>query len=97
WRVPFGIVALEGMACGCLPIVSDGGGLPDAVGNAGVVFQRNNIESFYEKVQELLGNPILELSLRNNFNTHLKGHTTEVISKQYFKLLKSSAFHNVKN
>ena len=97
WKEPFGIVALEGMACGCLPIVSDGGGLPDAVGNAGVVFQRNNLGSLYEKVQELLENPILESSLRNNFANHLKGHTTEVISKQYFKLLKSSASHNVKN
>lgn len=97
WREPFGNIALEGMACGCLPIVSDGGGLPDAVGNAGVVFQRNNMASLYDKVQDLLENPILELSLRNNFANHLKAHTAEVISKQYFELIKNALPNNRRN
>ncbi|MBL7836064.1 MAG: glycosyltransferase family 4 protein, partial [Bacteroidetes bacterium] len=34
----FGIVALEGMACGCHMIVSNAGGLEEAVGNHGDVF-----------------------------------------------------------
>lgn len=97
WREPFGNIALEGMACGCLPIVSDGGGLPDAVGNAGVVFQRNNIASLYDKVQDLLENPILELSLRKNFANHLEAHTAEVISKQYFELIKDALPNNRRN
>src|SRR5690606_40338743 len=40
WEEPFGNVALEGMACGCIPVVSDGGGLAEAVGHAGLTFQR---------------------------------------------------------
>ena len=32
WSEPFGIVALEGLACGCALLASDAGGLPDAVG-----------------------------------------------------------------
>ncbi|UOQ69531.1 glycosyltransferase family 4 protein [Hymenobacter volaticus] len=36
----FGNVVLEGMACGCLPLVSDSDGLPDAVGKAGLIFPR---------------------------------------------------------
>ena len=97
WREPFGNIALEGMACGCLPIVSDGGGLPDAVGNAGVVFERNNIASLYEKVKDVLENPILELGLRNNFANHLKAHTSRVISKQYFELIKDCFPRNGRN
>ncbi|HSN48888.1 MAG TPA: glycosyltransferase family 4 protein, partial [Flavobacterium sp.] len=56
WEEPFGIVALEGMACGCIPIVSDGGGLPDAVGKAGVVFKRNSLPSLVKETIALLGN-----------------------------------------
>lgn len=39
WEEPFGNVALEGMACGCIPIVSDRGGLTDAIGKAGLSFR----------------------------------------------------------
>ena len=31
---PFGIVALEGLACGCLVVASNHGGLPEAVGSS---------------------------------------------------------------
>lgn len=34
----FGIVALEGLACGCQMVVSDAGGLPEAVGEFAQVF-----------------------------------------------------------
>ena len=42
WEEPFGIVALEGMACGCIPLVAKSGGLPEAIGNAGIVFEKDN-------------------------------------------------------
>lgn len=87
WKEPFGNIALEGMACGCLPIVSNGGGLPDAVGNAGVVFRRNDINSFFEKVKELLEHPNFETSLRNNFDSHLEAHRADVISQRYFDII----------
>lgn len=40
WPEPFGIVALEGLAAGCRVVVSDGGGLPEVVGDLGRVFAR---------------------------------------------------------
>src|SRR5690606_21727500 len=39
-REAFGIVALEGMACGCVPIVADRCGLEEAVGRFGFTFRR---------------------------------------------------------
>jgi glycogen synthase len=38
WQEPFGIVALEGIACGCVVVGSNGGGLKDAIGPCGVTF-----------------------------------------------------------
>ena len=38
YEEPFGIVALEGLACGCMPIVSERGGLTDAIGGHGLTF-----------------------------------------------------------
>lgn len=84
WEEPFGIVALEGMACGCIPIVSNGGGLPDAVGNAGVVFIRNSIDSLVESTIKLLDNVEEQNSLLVNASAHLKKHTEKQVSQIYF-------------
>ena len=89
WKEPFGNIVLEGMACGCLPIVSDGGGLPEAVGSAGVVFTRNNFQSLYEKVEELLLNPKLEQKLRIHITPHLNKHAPEIIARKYFEVIKA--------
>lgn len=39
WEEPFGIVAREGAAYGCFVVAADGGGLPEATGPCGVLFQ----------------------------------------------------------
>jgi len=89
WKEPFGIVALEGIACGCLPIVSNEGGLPEAIGNTGIVFERNNFESLYNNVQDLLKNPLMEKILRSYFKSHLEEHTSKQVSEKYLKIIES--------
>lgn len=54
WREPFGIVALEGMACGCLPVVSSDTGLVEAVGEFGIVFRRNDELSLTKALEQAL-------------------------------------------
>jgi glycogen synthase len=39
WDEPFGLVALESVACGCPVVVSDRGGLSEAAGPGGLVAQ----------------------------------------------------------
>jgi len=87
WEEPFGIVALEGMACGCIPIVSDGGGLPDAVGNAGVVFKRNSLSSLIKSTVQLLENKETQSSLLKLASEHLSRHTEKQVSQLYFDVI----------
>jgi glycosyltransferase involved in cell wall biosynthesis len=89
WREPFGNVALEGMACGCLPFVSDGSGLVDAVGNAGIVFERNNIQSMYNEIEKFLNNSDLEQKIRNNVENHLKKHSQEYVVNRYYEVIQN--------
>jgi glycogen(starch) synthase len=48
WQEPFGMVALEGLAAGAVVISSDRGGLPEAVGDTGVLFDLDSEVSFRE-------------------------------------------------
>lgn len=87
WEEPFGIVALEGMACGCIPIVSDGGGLPDAVGKAGVVFERNSLSSLVQSTIQLLEDDEKRENLRQSAPAHLSLHTEKIVSERYFDVI----------
>ena len=87
WEEPFGIVVLEGMACGCLPIVSDGGGLPEAVGQAGIVIKRGSVDDLASCLKNITKNPDLEVGLRAFAKEHLKAHSPELVSKRYLSIL----------
>lgn len=92
WKEPFGIVALEGMACGCVPIVSDGGGLPEAVGDGGLVFKRNNTNSLVQTIKNIISNPQLEAHLREAASPHLAAHSLDFIAGKYLKVLQGEVF-----
>ncbi|MEK6481688.1 glycosyltransferase family 4 protein [Catalinimonas sp. 4WD22] len=90
WEEPFGNVALEGIACGCIPIVSDGGGLPDAVGNAGITFRRGNLSHLVDTIQKVLQQSSLEQQLREAAKAHLKKHHPEEVCRQYLNVIIAS-------
>lgn len=56
WPEPFGLAAIEAMACGTVPIVSDAGILPEIVGkeNARNVFPQGNAERLADCVEFVL-------------------------------------------
>lgn len=39
WKEPFGLIILEALACGCIPVYSAEGGMREAAGGFGVIFQ----------------------------------------------------------
>lgn len=91
WEEPYGNVVLEGMACGCVPIASDGGGLPEAVGNAGVLFKRNNAADMEAAICVLLTEPDRRQVLCEQAKTHLALHTANAVSSRYFDLIVKAA------
>ncbi|MEN0045657.1 MAG: glycosyltransferase family 4 protein [Bacteroidota bacterium] len=87
WDEPFGNVALEGMACGCIPIVSSGGGLPDAVGEAGLVFDSGDIDSLVHCMKTLVEDEKMKQQLLRNTSSHLTQHLASNVAKRYYNVL----------
>ena len=54
WEEPFGLVAIEALACGSIPVVADSGGLPEAVGPHGLVFPRGDAKALAEILQRIV-------------------------------------------
>lgn len=90
WEEPFGNVVLEGMACGCVPISSDGGGLPEAVGNAGLTFRRGNVDSLVTCIRKILNDPDLEKQLLKAAPGHLAAHHPDLVSKKYLQVIQNA-------
>jgi len=87
WAEPFGIVALEGIACGCVVAGSEEGGLKDAIGSCGVTFANGNIEQLTQQLFRLLTNPKELARYREAAQNHLARHTSQAIAKAYLKVL----------
>jgi len=90
WEEPFGNVALEGMACGCIPVVSDGGGLPDAIGRAGMIFKRGDAEDLVRCIREIFQSSELEGRLRKEAREHLLEHHPKKVASRYLKVIRGA-------
>ena len=83
WEEPFGIVALEGIACGCRIVAADTGGLPEAVGPCGKLFRSGDAGSLSAALQlEFLR---AEAS-GSDARMHLQRHRPEVVALEYLSL-----------
>jgi len=92
WEEPFGIVALEGMACGCVPIVTRSGGLPEAVGDAGVIAPSRNAEGIAQAIATIYGASAANSDrLRQNAIVHLERHTGAHVANAYLEILSAAA------
>jgi glycogen(starch) synthase len=85
YEEPFGIVALEGAASGCLVIGSDGGGLHEAIGPAGTTFRRGNAVDLAAQLMRLLAADT-ELVEQPALSEHLKRHHPGQIASEYLKV-----------
>lgn len=85
WREPFGVVALEGLACGCAVVGSAGGGLPEAMGPGGRTFPNGDAPALAA---------VLRMTLRDGqpadpaaIEAHLERHSPRVVARRYLEVL----------
>ena len=86
---PFGIVALEGIACGCVVVGSAGGGLPEAIGPCGITVPNGDAGSLAQALEHLLLHPNERKRLLYRAPEHLARFHPTTIAEKYLTLFHS--------
>lgn len=93
YNEPFGIVALEGIACGCVVVGSNGGGLRDAIGRCGKLFPNGDAAVLAEVLGELLRDGAAIAECLREAPVHLAKHTGERVIERYIEVFEAAALH----
>lgn len=91
WAEPFGIVAVEGIGCGCVVVGSEGGGLPEAIGPCGLTFPNGDVAALAVALRLVLTDASLVERLRAGAATHLEKHTASAVSAAYLEVFATVA------
>jgi len=87
WNEGFGVVALEGIASGCVVIGSDSGGLPEAIGKCGLVVRTGDAEALARAIKRALTESDLTTELRSNAADHLARHLPACVAERYLTVI----------
>lgn len=88
WPEPFGRVAVEGMAAGLPVIVTPVGGLPEVVGDAGIVMNKINVEELKDSIRNLHEDDALRKRLGKKGLERSKMFHPEKIAEEMISLYK---------
>jgi glycosyltransferase involved in cell wall biosynthesis len=87
----FGLVALEGIACGCVVVGTSLGGLPEAIGPCGVTVPNADTCAMARALRSLLEDNSLRAGYRSGAPVHLARHTRAKVACSYLNVLESAA------
>lgn len=87
WEEPFGIVAVELISCGCVVIGSNVGGLPEAVGSCGVLFERGNSKALSLRMKELLEDKEFYGNFTSMAENHLSRSEPKFVAGKYLEII----------
>jgi glycogen(starch) synthase len=90
WPEPFGIVALEGIACGCVVVGSAQGGLSEAIGPCGLTFPNGDARAFAQALSRVLEDPAECDRLRQDAAAHLARFTPQYVANLYLDAMKDA-------
>lgn len=91
WREPFGIVALEAIACGCVVVGSEGGGLKDAIGVCGETFPNGDAQALARVLEGLLTDDTRVQKWRAGRSAHLARHMRAKVAREYLDVFETAA------
>jgi glycogen(starch) synthase len=87
WPEPFGVVALEAIACGCVVVGSSGGGLPEAIGPCGLTYPNGDVSGLASSLEKLLVDEDLFQTCLGGAGEHLKQFTPEAAAAGYIRAI----------
>ena len=90
----FGIVALEGIACGCIVVGSDTGGLPEAIGNCGIIFRSGDVVDLSKVLMQVLADKAVEERILAAREHHLARFTRREVARQYLEVIENTLAHS---
>ena len=91
WAEPFGVVALEGIACGCVVVGSQDGGLKEAIGSCGLVFENGDVRALAAQLKRLINEPQTWTTLLQSAPEHLTKFQSGSIAAAYLSLIQKVA------
>jgi glycogen synthase len=86
WQEPFGLVALEGIACGCRAIVAESDGLMEAAGPLSVVFERDSALALADAIERTLKENFDWKKYWREVEEHLKSHRACEVARRYLEV-----------
>jgi len=86
WQEPFGLVALEGVACGCRAIVSESGGLLEAAGPLAVVFEHERGAALAAAIEHTLKEQFDWENYWRLAEEHLNRHQAKEVACRYLEV-----------
>jgi len=89
WAEPFGLVALEGLAAGCVLAASSDGGLPEAVGGCGLLFPNSDVPAMAAALKRLLTDAPLRQKLLSGRDRHLERFQPQTAARHYLVYFES--------
>ena len=88
WAEPFGVVALEGIACGCIVVGSKDGGLKEAIGDCGLTFENGNVNELAVQLKRAIQEPDVGTTLLAHADEHLRNFASSTVAARYLDLMK---------
>lgn len=80
----FGLVVLEGLACGCFVIGSDGNGIEEALNNCGMTFKRGDKHDLANKIIDYYNlSDVDKKTFASKVSNHLNNLSLEKVANNY--------------